>query len=315
MRNFIRGTVRDVSLREIDLEGEAFRVSRRHTDDRLRKSILNFGLLELPVLLGGVMPFEIVFGHNRIAVVATSGAGSCRALVVDEIGPVEYADYALLKNYRNELGPVGKLRVIHILRERLNADAVMISNVAYAGLNIPDFFIEGGVSTRVLSGLPAVLTDYLDIRDINFRVIRNMLSLPDDGIALLGNWVGAHLLRVNVFRDIVDMLYDIYARDRSLAALRGCGGFSLEDRRADEERLYGEIFAVRNPDYVRIRESADRRVREFSEKKIEVAFPPYFEGDTVKVSLTFEKGEDEESVNTKLARLHGGDIMKLLEYL
>lgn len=148
MRNFIRGTVRDVSLREIDLEGEAFRVSRRHTDDRLRKSILNFGLLELPVLLGGVMPFEIVFGHNRIAVVATSGAGSCRALVVDEIGPVEYADYALLKNYRNELGPVGKLRVIHILRERLNADAVMISNVAYAGLNIPDFFIEGGIDRK-----------------------------------------------------------------------------------------------------------------------------------------------------------------------
>ncbi len=315
MRIFAAGRFREVHAGDVDLADEKYRISRIHPDDRLARSIEMFGLLESPVLLNGPEKYTIVFGHNRIKALLGSGKDRFTAVIVDSIGRESYIEYAVLKSFRNELGPAGKLRLIDIALNVLGIDAGRAEELARTALGVGHEFVRRpGLRESVLR-LPPALVAYLDSRDIGYKVIRNLLRLPEDGVKLLTHWLEQFPVRVNIFREIVDMMIDIRKRDGSLERLGAIDMLSGEDRKLREDHIFREISRIRYPEYNRIKEEADAIIRKLREERIDAALPPYFDGDSISLSVNFNKREDPASVIERLSRIDAELVKKLLGLL
>lgn len=302
-----------VPLSAVDLADDSFRVSKKRPLDDLRASIERFGLLESPLLLkerDGMVP---VFGHNRLAAAVRAGLDRVDSWVVETIDPADYRNRALLKCSRGEAGPVGRMKMALILG-RLGAGGDELRGTIRHGFGVPDEFAATRMIESVL-GLPASLREYLDARDAGFRLIRDLLSLPAQAHEFLGARIDGHGFRINIFREMVEMLSDILLRDGSLAAVFALPPARTGDPRREEQSLHDAVYAVRYPSYTAAREKAAGIVAEIERGACTVALPPYFEGGDITLSFRFARGETEDSIRRRLSGVDARKIEKLLGLL
>ncbi len=302
-----------VSLSAIDFADDSYRVSRKRPLDALRSSIERFGVLESPLLLGQNDRIIPVFGHNRILAAAESGLDSVNAVVVDRVDPTDYRNRALLKCARNEAGPVGRIKMALVLN-RLGTGADDLRRTMRYGLGVPDEFASARMLDSVL-GLPGRLRDYLDARDVGFKVIKELVTLPTEAQVFLGERAGDMGFRINIFREIVEMLSDIAVREGTLEPVLAIPPAQTGDRRRDEQALFDAIYALRYPSYAAMREKAAKIVSGIERAGCGVTFPPYFEGGEVTLNVRFVRGEREESIRKRLSEVDARGIEKLLDLL
>lgn len=307
------GAARPVSLAGIDIQNTTYRVSRRRPLEGLLKSIERFGLLESPVLLREGGRFVPLFGHNRLAALARAGIGTFDAAVVDAIDPAAYRACAVLKCGRNEAGPIGRIRMAEILRMLGLGEDELALTVRH-GLEIPADFSSAETAALVMR-LPDRLRDYIDLRDVGFKVIKALLGLPAGAHEFLAGRIVDAGIRVNVFRDIVEMMSDILRRDGSLTAVFALPAPGSGDRRRDEQLLHDAIYSIRYPAYSDLKDKAGRIAAEIERGGCSVGIPPYFEGGDVSLTLRFGRGDNEDSIRGKLAGIDARRIEKLVGLL
>ncbi len=304
-----------VDLGEIDLSNEDYKISRYRIDEQLIRSIKNFGVLEAPVLLRRKGGHLIVFGHNRLAALKLAGAEGCEAVMLDAVEQRGYAEYAILKIHRNELSALGKLRLMLILRDRLGCNEAFLRRFARLGARAGEEAIAGGGMDACISALPRPLVSFFDSRDINMKTILRVLGLPSAAVALLSGWVDACAMRVNVFREIVELLDDIHRRDGTLAAVQGVAPDEAREGREYEQHIHEALYAIRYPRYSRLRAIADQVVRDIGRKGAEAGLPAFFEGDEVGLRFVFRKDEDPREAEERLRRITAEDLKKLFDLL
>lgn len=304
-----------IPLDDINLADEKYKLSKNPPGERLKKSIAASGILDPPVLLRAGGRYVILFGHNRLRLWAGMGRTEAEAIVAREAEPPAFLRLALLKSHRNEIGPIGKLRLLGLLRSDFGYGESALASLAREELGVPEeVFRDVGLREGVLH-FPAPLLDYLDARDVGFKVIRGLGLLPPDGLSLLAGWVEATGMRVNYFREIAESLADICRRDGSPGPLSAMRAALIEDRRAREELIRGEVFRVRYPEYSALKAEADRIIGEIEKQGFEVGFPPYFEGEEIDLHARIGKRDDIGKWKERLARLDPEKLKELLSLL
>jgi hypothetical protein len=303
-----------VNLNEIDFNDRYFKISRNHVGDELRASIKEFGVLDPPVVISVGGRLRVVFGFNRLDILRECGADSANVLLIPDINAESYCARALLKCQRNESGPLGRLSVLAILAE-LGMGPDRAGRIARKGLRIPDeFAFDRGFKTLV-DALPAVLKDFLDSRDVQFRIIRDLVRLPATAVQAVSSWLAAGYMRVNIFKFLIDMLSDILTRDGDLGFVDGLRFDDQMDKREWEEYLYDSVYKVRYPEYSSLKSRADEIGRYFAGRGILVEYPPYFEGDQLDLTMSLRKGDDPEAVRDRINETDLSKLKKLLELL
>ncbi|MCP4135721.1 MAG: ParB N-terminal domain-containing protein [bacterium] len=322
--------IETVSLETIDLQNRDFKISRKHIDEKLERSIQNFGILE-PILLlkeKNREKYRVIFGFNRLDTLAKTGNTTVPAIIPENMEPGLYMRYLSVKSYRNEIGPAGKIKAVSILKEMLKASqeshAIQKSQfrkLCKTGLNLPDEFIENESLIDSFNSLPPVLPDYFDSKDINFRAIKDTLKLPAEALMQLTQWlewIDPAGLRVNIFKGIIDLMTDIYRRDKNKTSIQisiPAEHNNFTDRRKKEEYIYRELFKIRYPEYSAQKEKIDSIINEFASHGIAIKYPEYFEGETIDITLSVNKKEKSQQLKNKLEYIDNNKISLLLEML
>jgi hypothetical protein len=308
------GGMKRLPLSSIDPGDNYFNFSKNIVRDELKSSIREFGVLDPPVVTPRGGTYRAVFGFNRLAALRELGAESADCLVAPEVSAGFFARGALLKCQRNEAGPIGRLRALAILKD-LGAGGERLELIATKGLHVPAEFVRDAALLDAALGLPGALRDYCDLRDLQLRVLRDLARMPAPDAALLSSWLAFAPLRVNIFRFIVDMLADIRARDGGLGAVEGIRPGAGQDRRVWEEELYGRVRAARYPEYSSLREEADGIARYFAARGIDLAYPPYFEGDKVELTIRVGRRDDPGAIGGRLEEVDWARLRPLLDLL
>ncbi|MDY6935905.1 MAG: ParB N-terminal domain-containing protein [Spirochaetota bacterium] len=300
-------------IKKIDQGDDFFRLSK-NSIVTLKRSIDNFGLLDPPILLRRDDRYVIVFGHNRIKVLVELDYEYIDSLVLDCIPDRLFLEYILLKSLRGEIGPIGRIKAINILKNYFGLNNEILSTVSKY-LNIPDELIRRDELYENIVNLPVILQDYLDIKEIGYKAIKNIFYIPSEGISLLIDWIIVTNMRINIFKNIVDYIIDIYKRDGNLNSLRDIDVSTIQDRREKENHLFDRIFRVRYPEYSGLRERAEGIVKRFKGMGVQISYPKYFEGETIKLTFNISNREDIESIMDRFKKIDMKAIAELRELL
>jgi hypothetical protein len=303
-----------IPLREIDLENNYYKLSRNIIDEKLERSISACGILDLPLLLEKDDKFIITNGHNRLGIISRLGIPSIYAIIIKELNYEILVNNALLKFYTNQIGPVGRLKLFSILKNDFNPGKEYMLRLAKIFELPVELINDTGLLDRVIN-LPERLKDYLDFRDINLKIIKNVLRLPDDAVQKLNEWSADMTIRTNIFKNITEYLLDIYKREKTRAQICEIDLSAIDDRRSREVFLHDQLFKTRYPEYSKLKEKADDIIKHFNSRGFKINFPEYFEGDEIELRLTVNKRDNLNHVEERLGNINIDDIKKLLELL
>ena len=303
-----------VSLRDIDLEDRYFKISRNQIDDELRSSIRDFGVIDPPILVERAGAYRVIFGFNRLCILNDMGIDSVEALVLPGIDGEFFAARALLKCLKNESGPVGRIRIIFLLKD-FGMDSDRLALIGTRGLHMPDEFIRDDSLIARVEELPVPLKDYLDNRDIQFRIIRDVIRMPRAAVNAVSSWLSFAPVRVNIFKFIIEMLMDIQTRDGDTNFIENIKPDQSIDRKQWDEYLYNRVREVRYPEYTAMKKEADEIASYFSARGIRLDVPPYFEGDRIDLAVSLGKRDEPESILKKLSEADWDRLRKLLDML
>jgi hypothetical protein len=300
---------------EINFDDRYFKISREHIDESLRLSIMKFGVLDPPVVIQTPSKFKIVFGFNRLSIMQELGFDMTPAVILPGIDAEWYMNSVLLKCHRNECGPVGRLKILNILKDMFSIDAERIAHAAASGLHIPEYFIQDDPLRQAALGLPDTLKSYIDHNNIQHKFIRDLLRLPPPAIAAVCRWLDFATIRVNIFKGLIDMIADIYVRDGTAAALETVTPDESGDRARWDEYLFNRVFRLRYPDYSSRKMKADDIVSRYSSRGIRIDYPAFFEGDTLNCTVSIRKGEEPQMLQKKINEMDMEGLRELLELL
>ncbi len=304
--------VKKIKIALIDHKDSYFQITKKLNEDKMINSIKAVGLLEPPVLLGVKDKYIIVSGFNRINAIKKLGGNYVDALTVDRVERGHYIKYNLLKILRGEIGPVGKIKFILILKNYFSMSCKEIEEIIRESAIIPEMiFSDGSVMDRIVQ-LPRVIRDYADLKDLSYKILKKIIRLPARVQSSLCRWINAGLVRVNIFKEITDMIYDIIRRDNNHDEIINIACGNCENRRKFEEYLFESIFRLRYPHYSRKKENARRIIKELSDNRTALQFPDFFERDTIVLKLTVSKNDDLKKISDKFSRMLDSERFKEL---
>ncbi|HPJ35025.1 MAG TPA: hypothetical protein PK358_09340 [Spirochaetota bacterium] len=287
-----------------------FRISKNIITPELIASIENYGLLERPVLIRRGERCYPFTGHNRIKVISGTDAKEIDVFILESPSSELFFRNTILKVYRKECGPVGRLKAVKIMHDDFGLAGSELSDFARKRLKIPNEFIsDSGAAESVLS-FPPALKDYIDQKDITYKIIRDIISSGNEVIAVLNKWLEQTPIRVNIFKMLVDYLFDIVKRDGGLVKA-GCDDFSF----IDDKELHDFIFRVRYPEYASKREYAEKIISTIEKHGVSVDFPEYFEKDKILLRFNITKKDGGSKLAELVSELNMESIDELFELL
>jgi len=308
--------INKILISDIDQNDLYYKISRNFIDEKLIKSIKDFGILEPVVLKKENNTLKVIFGHNRISALKLSGLDSVEAFILDKLDEREYVNHVLFESYLNRIGPAGKIRVFRILDEKFNSEVELKLEIAKKSFNIPSEFISNALTVDGFGRIPDGLKDYIDQKDLNFRLILSLLQLPVEAVACIDKWIKlTGGLRVNIFKSVVEMLTDIYKRDNTLEQVIALDPDGIDEKKRREDYIHSRLSEIRYPQYTDIKARADKYLKEYSSKGIRIDFPAYFEGNTIDIRITAGKNETYDKITNKLNFISEKRLKQLFELL
>ncbi len=299
-----------VDIEEINTEMELFNISKKIYSQDLSKSISESGLLEIPFLVRHGDGYYPLTCHNRLILCGEHGIGSVRAFILDEPDSKIFMNNMTLKTLRKETGPIGKVKAVRLLEDYFKLDFQDVRRYCKSVLAIPEYlYKERSVLEQVLS-FPENLGNYLDSKELGFKVIRDLITLPPDVIEFIDNIISSISVRVNIFKKLVDYIFDISKRDGE-----GCLDEAGKVEFKSDSELLVHIFRIRYPDYSGKRAASLKLIEELSSGKVNVDFPEFFERDSFSLRIDIRKGNSPESVSdifNSINRKRLAELQKLL---
>ena len=208
---------------------------------------------------------------------------------------------------------MGKTRLFLLLEKHHSGPARELVQFCRKGFSIPESFANTGLAGFILS-LPRPLLEYCDARDISFRVLDRMRSLPADAINMLGDWTSPGTFKVNLFKGIVDMLDDIVRRDGN-TAVTGRIDIKQAGMNSIDAYVHDQIFIHRYPEYSMLRQKAERAIRQFSVSGIRIDIPKNFEGSKLEITIPVDARDGLDKIMDKIRLLDSEGVGRLLRLL
>lgn len=302
---------REETVSIIDIEkNDHFKISRNITSPELVNSIMSSGMLEIPFLIKKNSTYSSLTCHNRISVLADAGIRQVNAYVVDRPSAEIFKRNLVLKVYRNECGPVGRLKAYEILQQDFGINGDELNGFARKYLKLPAEVISDSRFVDGIMNLPVSLKDYIDQKDISFRIVRDIVVSGDDVINEISRWLENTQVRQNIFKMLVDFLFDIKKRDGELKPVEFPGPGKMDDK-----TLHDIVFRLRYPDYTTKRNEADALISAINSKGVTVEFPEYFERDILSLKFTISKKEKSDRLHELVSSINSEKIESLLKLL
>lgn len=306
----IHGVSEDkISIKDIN-KNDYFKISRNLTNTELAASLKNSGMLEKPFLIKQDDCYYPFTCHNRIAIISEIDIPVLEACIIETPLYEVFVKNLLMKIYRNECGPVGRVKAFKIAGTDFGITGAELKDLARKVLKIPnDVTSDEKILNRILL-LPEPLKNYIDIKDVPFKLIKDIITFDDGLIAELSKWVEKVQIRLNVFKMLIDFLFDIRRRD---------GKFNIIENEAlsqmDDKALYDYVFRIRYPEYASKKEKADKIITMLSGRGVSVEYPEFFEKDTVSFRFTINKKEKGSMISELASGLDVKRIDELLSLL
>lgn len=297
MAETISGIIRISDIRCDD----TFRISKPVVSDALIQSLKELGMLEKPYLLesgNGLLPLTC---HNRILALGKLGIDTVDSFIIKNFDPVLFINNTAIKVRRNETGPAGKCRAFMIAREfNIYTDH---GRFCKRILNVSPDILDPEFAAKILN-LPVALKNYIDIKDPGFKILKDLVALPQHMIEWIDYCLGIMQVRVNVFKIVVDHLFDLGKKNPGTALP------VIDAAVADDRQLLEAVSRIRFPEYSALRERADNLVEAVTSRGVSVDFPEFFESS--KFTLNFDVSV-RDSADDIRRRLNGIDAGKLVE--
>jgi hypothetical protein len=302
-------------MEDIDFHDARYKISRNRVPDKLINSVLTWGLLEDPVLLPAGERYIVLIGHNRLSILKNAGKDDVTSRVTPEFNLDAFINAAALKFQRGDIGPLGRIKFLMIAREHSPGRTGEILQLAGREFSMPDFICQDNDIMRQVLELPSELCDYIDSRDIGYKTLKELVLLPENAKGTLTSWIKCINFRMNIFREIVEILADLLKRDGSLLHVHSINLMETEDPRGRENHLLGVLKELRCPEYTKRKQRAEGLMSLLSGKGAVVDFPPYFEGENVGIGFRVNKREGVAGLRKKLDQLDMRTVQDLLDLL
>ena len=296
--------IADINVSDIVYD-ESFKVSKRNYPDQLRTSLELSGMLELPYLLKRDSEYYIFTCHNRIKILQESEDKKIRAIILEDPDSEIFMNHLSLKMYRNELGPFGRIKAMYLLKSVFKVNESDLKEFGLKILKLQYEILENDSLMENMAALPEALLNYIDDRDISFKIIKDILILPQSWLEIINTWLKDIQVRVNIFRVMIDNLFDIYRQGLNISVID-----SIEY--SDDKTLNDSIFRLRYPEFSRLKSKSDAIINELSCKGLSIDFPEYFEKSSVTLKLEINKKND---LNNEFKKILAMDIEKLKELI
>jgi len=296
--------IADINLSDIVYD-ESFKISKRNYPESLRTSLELSGMLELPCLLKEISGYSILTCHNRIKILQESGVREIRAIILETPDAAVFMNHLSLKMHRNELGPFGRIKSIYLLRSVFKLDESGLKEFGSKILKLPYEILENDKLMEKMASLPQALLNYIDDRDISFKIINDILLFPKEWIEVINSRLQEIQVRVNIFRVMIDNLFDIYRQGIDVSVIN-----SIEF--SDDKTLNDSIFRIRYPQISRLKSKSDAIINELSCKGLSIDFPEYFEKSSITLKLEIHKKND---ISNELKKIAAMDVEKLKELM
>lgn len=304
----------NILLKNIDIHNVDYKLSKP-PHALLEKSINDFGIIEKPIILKNNDHFIIVFGHNRLKIIFEMGKTDCEVIVLEKLSPEYFVNYALLKYYRNEIGPVGRLKFISILTHEFRMNSANIRRIGTTGLAVPDNFLESNETRDSILNFPSLLREYLDDKNISLKIISKLAKFPTKGIEFFTSILERSSVRLNIFSSLIDYCSDIMQQENGITLFETLSFPEDIVGRELEEHLYSAVMRMRYPEYSEQKKKVDTLTARISRKGIGVEVPKYFEGDSISFRIQASKKDTAKKVKERFLELNEKDIDELLGML
>ena len=300
----------DIDVNLIDIKDETYRISKKAEDGSLSDSIQNYGLLEKPFLIkkgDRYIPFTC---HKRIKICTEKKIEKINAIVLSKPDAGIFFNNLVLKIFRNEVGPAGRLKSANIL-ESISARFVNDNSLNLRKIiGVPGEYFEDKSARNGILELPAELIGYIDSKDVSFKVIKDITAMAREEQEILNSWLQHFQIRVNIFKKIVDHIFDISRREGVESLKR----LSIDGLRDDSE-LYLEILKLRYPEYSRICKASAERLDKIKAPGLSVDFPEFLERDYITLKLNVSKKSGAGDWRKILSGISDEHIIELLDLL
>lgn len=273
-----------IELAQIDLNDESFRISRNTPHPDLYGSIEKYGMLEKPYIIKKENTYVLMTCHNRVRICSELNIKKIKATVVPAPDEGFFLNNLILKLYRNGVGPVGRIKVLNIIKLYFSDNEIIDTANLRKITGLPGEYLEGGKAGERVLSFPRDLLDYIDARDINFKTIKDLASIDNNALEWLNSWINCIQIRVNFFKKITEHLFDIF-RMESIKQLPLPG----DEKIKNDADLYSEIFRLRYPKYSTINKKSLELIDKLSSSNVSVDFPDYFERDYIVLNLKIAK--------------------------
>lgn len=308
-------TVSTVALDEIDFSDTTYKISKPQISEQLIQSMRRFGILEAPVLFREKNHFIILCGHNRLSAAKNIGRNREMCRILEDFDPKIFFQLALKKLYHSEIGPIGKIKLYHILKKYETVISINAEDFAIKELSIPEYILSSReIAAKALS-LPPFVAEYLEMKEPGFKTIRDILQLSDFSIAILNNWITAVPMRINIFRQIAELLYDIERKNFDGNQLREIQIPAEGDPRQKETFLLTSLMGIRYPLFLKRRSEADALLAVLQKIGVHAEFPEFFEGDAISFTINIRKKEGIDALFKKIEKIDKETVKKLFDLL
>ena len=300
-------TLMDVNITDI-IPDDFFKVSKKNYPAALTLSMNTSGMLEVPYIFKNGSGYNILTCHNRIKILRESGIPDLKCFILNEPDVKLFMNHVSLKMYRNELGPMGKLRTIFLINSFFKLRESETKDYCTKILKLPVDILENDDYLKKIMGFPETLTSYLDEKDVSFKVIKDLSLLPSGWITVVNNWLDSIQIRVNIFRMLIDNLFDIYRRGDEISVL-GSIEFS------DDKTLYDIIYRIRYPEFSRLKMKAEGIINQLSGAGLTIDFPEYFDRGFATIKLDINKKSDCSDQLKKISKIDVEKLKELISFL
>ena len=134
----------------------------------------------------------------------------------------------------------------------------------------------------------------------------NLIVNDDELIAEVNRWIEKVQIRLNIFKMLIDFLFDIRRRDGLFNAIDSDALSEMDDK-----ALYDFVFKIRYPEYALRKEKADKVISLLSGHGVLIDYPEYFEKDNISFRFTINKKDK----GSRIADLASGLDVKRIEEL
>lgn len=304
-----------ISILDIDINNTTYKISKPHIQESLVQSIRKFGILQLPNLIRAGEKFIVLSGHNRLSVVKNLGYKTQTCIVHDAFNAETFFRRALLKIYHGEIGPISKIKLISILKQYSSDLDINVNEFALKSLSIPEYIISSEFIMQKCLAFSKSISDFLEMKEPGYKTIKDIALLPESFIIILGNWLETLPMRVNIFKQIVELLYDISRKGIGAENLQKITIPTEAEPRHKESWLLGSLLSIRYPDFSKRKYEADILLDTLRKNGIQPSFPEFFEGDEIGFTIHVRKKEGIASLYDKIEKIDSDIVNRLLDLL